>query len=531
MDSRTVARLTDTIVRDVNVGIHDGLQQTDVRADVIGEIGINGNPPITNERKSMRAAARASRMTGAPVLIHLGGAGAEKHEMLDIIEDGPDGRTRRSDAGPRGLTAERETGARSRERRAADAARTPSGRRPRRRSYARGSRPPGPCPSQRPPMPEIAQMTEYAVPNLDGRIQTVRGPIAPSELGFTLTHEHIFIDLRQTHLPYRRWKVMDDHIVPDPPLDDWPASEMAHWESRLNLRNMHEVRAVAPIADNYILESEPIAVDELRAYRAAGGKAVIDATSIGLKRDPLAIRRISDATDLHIVLGTGYYQRVYHPYDMDTRTVDDLTEVIVRDVTVGIHDGVRMTDVRSGVIGEIGINGNPLITNERKSMRAAARASRITGAPILFHLGGVGREKHEMLDIIEDEGVDLRTVILGHCDDIAGDVPFTLEILSRGVFIAFDNLGREPAIAEPSLTAICADAIPKYIEAGHLDRLLLSQDICWKTMLKAYGGVGYTFIQDSFLPRLTTLGVTREQIDAIMVGNPARAHTFVAPIA
>jgi phosphotriesterase-related protein len=122
-------------------------------------------------------------------------------------------------------------------------------------------------------------------------------------------------------------------------------------------------------------------------------------------------------------------------------------------------------------------------------------------------------------------------VTLGHCDDIAEDVPFTLEILSRGVFIAFDNLGREPAIAEPSLTAICADAIPKYIEAGYLDRLLLSQDICWKTMLKAYGGVGYTFIQDSFLPRLTTLGVTREQIDAIMVGNPARAHTFVAPIA
>lgn len=359
-----------------------------------------------------------------------------------------------------------------------------------------------------------------------GHVQTVCGPIEPSALGFTLTHEHIFIDLRPTHLPYRRWVVRDDHILPEPALDDYPATEMAHWEAKLTLENVHLVRAVAPISDNYILENEATAVSELAAFRDAGGVSVIDVTSIGLKRDPLAVRRVSERTGLNVVLGTGYYQRVYHPANMDALTVDDLTATIVRDVTVGIHDGRRQTDIRAGVIGEIGINGSPLITNERKSMRAAARASRITGAPVLIHLGGVGAEKHEMLDIAEDEGIDLRTVILGHCDDVATDVPYMLELLARGVFVAFDNLGREPAIAERSLTAICADMIPTYIEAGYVDRLLLSHDICWKTMLKAYGGVGYTFIQDAFLPRLVRLGVSQEQIDAIMIGNPARAFQF-----
>ncbi len=368
-----------------------------------------------------------------------------------------------------------------------------------------------------------------AKPSMAGRIVTVQGPIDPAQLGFTLSHEHIFIDLRRTHLPYRRWVVRDDHIVADPPGEDFPATEMARWEAKLDLSNLHLVKSVAPIADNYILEDEELAVRELAAYKDLGGGAVMDVTSIGLKRDPLAIRRTSVRTGLHIVMGTGYYQRVYLPDDMDARSVDTLTDTIVRDVTVGIHDGRRQTEIRAGIIGEIGINGAPLITNERKSMRAAARASRLTGAPILIHLGGVGAEKHEILDIVEDEGVDLNRVVLGHCDDIAADTAFTLELLARGVYVAFDNLSREPAVAEPSLTAIAASSIPAYLNAGYAHRILLSHDVCWKTSLKAYGGFGYTFIQEYFLPRLLQLGVSQAQVDTMMIANPARVLTFVEP--
>jgi len=196
---------------------------------------------------------------------------------------------------------------------------------------------------------------------------------------------------------------------------------------------------------------------------------------------------------------------------------------------VELWGDTMMLVLRAGIVGEIGINGGPITTNERKSMRAAARAARITGAPIVIHLGGIGAEKHEMLDICEDEGVDLHRVILGHADDIASNTAFCVELVSRGVFIAFDNLARELEVAGPSLTAEVAAGIPPLIEAGFGDRILLSHDICWKTNLKTYGGPGFTFIQEKFLPHLRTLGVTDAEIEAIMVGNPARAHTFVAP--
>jgi phosphotriesterase-related protein len=367
------------------------------------------------------------------------------------------------------------------------------------------------------------------IPDLAGRVQTVLGPVDPATLGVTLTHEHIFIDLRRTHLPYRRWVVRDDRLVAENPDEDFPGAEMALWEAKLDITNLHLARQAAPIADNYLLGDEAVAIRELADFKALGGGTVVDVTSIGLKRDPLALERISRATGLRIVMGTGYYQRVYHPDDMDTRTVDQLTATIVRDVTVGIHDGRRQTGLKAGVVGEIGINGGPLTTNERKSMRAAGRASRITGAPIVIHLGGIGAEKHEMLDIVADEGVDLRTVTLGHADDIAASGAFIRELLSRGVFVAFDNLARELEVAEPSLTSQIAGAIPGLITDGFGDRILLSHDICWKTNLKAYGGPGFTFIQEKFLPHLATLGVTDAQIHAIMVANPARALTFAAP--
>jgi phosphotriesterase-related protein len=323
--------------------------------------------------------------------------------------------------------------------------------------------------------------------------------------------------------------VRDDRVVAEPANEDFPATELQLWEAKLDNTNLHLARATEPIADNYVLADEELAVHELAAFKSAGGGAVLDVTSIGLKRDPLAVRRVAQRTGLHIVLGTGYYQRVYHPDDMDSRSVDDLTRTIVREIEVGILDGRQQTDVRAGLIGEIGINGGPLITNELKSMRAAARASRLTGAGIVIHLGGVGAEKHTILDIVEDEGVDLERVCVGHCDSIANDTPFMLELLARGVFVAFDTLGQNPTVVDPSLDAVVAAAIPRFVEAGYADRILLSQDVCWKVGLRAFGGPGYAHIQESFVPRLAAAGVAAADIDHFIRRNPARLVTFGAP--
>ena len=66
-------------------------------------------------------------------------------------------------------------------------------------------------------------------------------------------------------------------------------------------------------------------------------------------------------------------------------------------------------------------------------------------------------------------------------------------------------------------------------QAGHADRILLSQDVSAKMQLKKYGGTGYSFIMEKFLPELRSRGVSEEHIQMMMVENPKRVLTFVEP--
>ena len=148
-----------------------------------------------------------------------------------------------------------------------------------------------------------------------------------------------------------------------------------------------------------------------------------------MKRDPEALNRVSQATGINLIMGTGYYQKVFHPEDMDQLSVDTITAEIIHDVKIGVRD----TGIRSGIIGEIGVNGDPITRNEEKSIRAASRASLQTGAAITFHRGGTGSERHITLNLVEEEGADLTRVIMGHSDEIAGDFEL-LESLSARIF-------------------------------------------------------------------------------------------------
>ena len=283
-------------------------------------------------------------------------------------------------------------------------------------------------------------------------------------------------------------------------------------------------RNEGPIADNYVLADEALAAQEALEFKQRGGDTIVDVTSIGLKRDPLALRRLSEGTGLNIIMGTGYYQPVFHPEDTDDRSVEELTDEIVSDLVVGVGD----TGLRAGIIGEVGVNGGPISPNEVKSVRAAGRAGRLTGAPISIHRGGEGVERRETLNLLGEEGADLDRVILGHSDEVADDIDLMLELLERGVYIEFDLLGRESVLTE-STTSMVARAIPELVAAGFEDRILLSQDVCWKTHLKHYGGNGYSFILEKFLPHLHEAGVSEENTGKFMVENPARVLGFVAP--
>jgi phosphotriesterase-related protein len=355
-----------------------------------------------------------------------------------------------------------------------------------------------------------------------GKVMTVRGPIAPDELGFTLMHEHLFIDLRRFHLPHPLDVTVPGRSQPVATTEDFPATELAMWEAPLTTENLRLAQEGGAVSDQWVLADESLAVEETLGFKNRGGGTIVDVTSIGLKRDPEALRRVSVATGLHIVMGAGWYQKVFHPDDMDRRTVEDLTQEIIGDVTSGVGE----TGVRSGIIGEVGVNGDPITPNEEKSIRASARASVITGAAITFHEAGLGAEKHDVLDMVEQEGGDLSRVVISHCNSIATDVPFMIELLERGVYVEFELLGQAEALGV-SVTKQAAEAVPRLIDTGYRDRVMLAQDVCVKTHLKHYGGPGFSYLQETFIPHLKTLGLTPDDIERIFVENPRRVLTFV----
>jgi len=352
--------------------------------------------------------------------------------------------------------------------------------------------------------------TTTGIPNLAGKVLTVVGPVDPEVLGQTIMHEHIFIDFQN---PVARANISR-------------ATDMGLHLAPVSLNVLSEVRfRRIPNRDNLYLTDFGEAIDEVMEFKRHGGQTIVDVTSIGLGRDPHALQQMSQTTGLSIVMGAGWYQKQFHPADMDSRTIEELTDVIVRDIVVGAQG----TSVRSGIIGEVGINGNPLTANEMKSIRASARASRITGAAISFHVGGRGEEKFTVLEAVAAEGADLRRVIMGHSNSIADDLPFMKRLLERGVFIQFDTLGRPDGRLGGVDDGKVARGIVELIEAGYADRVLLSQDVCNKIQLKKYGGTGFSYVLENFLPALRDLGVEEEDIHKMMVENPVRALTFAAP--
>ena len=194
-----------------------------------------------------------------------------------------------------------------------------------------------------------------------GLVQTVLGTVPPSELGVTTTHEHLYLDFSFMYRP------AEDSLSQE--LEDAPiALENLGWIRRNYYSNRFNLQLMDPDAT----------VDELRRYRGVGGGAIVEATTIGIGRNPDALVRISRESGVHVVMGAGYYVDAVHPEDMDGRRPGRSgAGDYVRDIV----DGVDGSGVKAGIIGEVGCTW-PLTPNERKSLAAAAISQRETGAAL-----------------------------------------------------------------------------------------------------------------------------------------------------
>ena len=349
--------------------------------------------------------------------------------------------------------------------------------------------------------------------NIAGKVQTVLGPVDPEQLGITLTHEHLLIDMSPLFGPPEQASAKDLYYQP------------------VSLQNVGRIRHWAGRSlDDVQLTDISVAIDEANTYMQYGGGTLVDATSIGIKRDPTGLARISRAVGVKVVMGASYYVDAAQTPDMDELSEDDLVHRIVRDVTEGV-DG---TPHRSGVIGEVGCSW-PLMPNERKALRASARAQRITGAPILIHPGRDETAPLEIIEVLREAGAALERTIIGHLDRTVFLHDTLTQIAESGCYLEWDLFGTEqsyyganPAIDMPT-DAKRMDDISWLVGQGYGHKVLVAHDICTKSRLERYGGHGYAYILGHIVPRMLTRGFSQEAIDDILVNNPARVLTFVPP--
>jgi phosphotriesterase-related protein len=350
-------------------------------------------------------------------------------------------------------------------------------------------------------------------------VETVLGPVDAGALGPTLSHVHLTLDILCWYME-----------PPDPALRALAAKPLCLENLGLARRNGLMVR------DNLVQNDVALTIRELAELVRAGGKTLIDMELPGIGRDVAALQRIARETGLHIVASTGFYTQASHPKEVAALDVGALADHMVRELEVGIGD----TGVRAGNIGEIGCSGMPdapCLPDEEKVLRAAARAQARTGASLTVHPNGGthgSREtpRHHLdfyLDVLEKEGADLGKVYMSHMGFYSAEV--AKHVLSRGLgFVSYDHFGHEeyyeivgPGRAFPRDKEEI-DVVMKLVEAGHANRVLIANEIGWKTCYKAYGGWGYAHVFDHVVPWLRDCGASEAHVRQILVENPARLH-------
>ncbi len=339
-------------------------------------------------------------------------------------------------------------------------------------------------------------------------IQTVLGPIVPEEMGFTLSHEHVFWDLS-----FYLSADVDPNDRSDPRNGPITMDKLGHLHYHL-----YEYQ------DNLFQRDLETAVRELKWFREAGGGTLVDCTSHGLSPLPEKLREASRQSGVHVLLGSGAYFSTTLPEEIGRMDADEMAALIGKELREGIGD----TGIRCGFIGEIGISeGFP--QGDRRSLAAAAKAQKETGAALLIHQPGLEKRAEEIFDIIVKNGGDLTRTVMCHCDPLMDDPGYIDRMAKAGANISFDFFGVEIVMTLKGYKNLWLPtdhqrilAIREQIDRGNLEKLVVSHDTAYKSMLRSYGGYGYAHIQRDMLPLMLSDGYEEKWLQAITETNPQR---------
>ncbi len=303
-------------------------------------------------------------------------------------------------------------------------------------------------------------------------LMTTQGPLLAEGLGVVLPHEHIFTDLR------------------GPTVAGYAQADSAD-----------VVRVMKPW---------------LVGARQAGVGVLVECTSIGVGRNVTIIDRVAREAGLPVVVPTGVYGRDnFAPPEHRNMTEDELTNLFIGE----IHEGIEGTGIKAGFI-KIATGSSAMTPLEDKFLRAAGRAARETGAAIASHTP-VSSNASLQTGILASIDPNIRLIWV-HAQS-ENNRAVQRQLAGRGVYIEFDSLGSNPG-QDAGLIA----AIQELLAAGYGDRILLSHDAGYYQPGQANGGTqrGFTYLSDTFIPKLRAAGVDEATIRLITEINPIRALGF-----
>jgi phosphotriesterase-related protein len=319
-------------------------------------------------------------------------------------------------------------------------------------------------------------------------VETVRGAVDTAALGQTLMHEHVF--------------VLSTEHVQNYGVGDW-------WDE-----------------DERVAD----AVAKLQGIRDLGVETIVDPTVWGLGRYIPRIQRINEQVDVNIVVATGIYTYDSVPHQYEHRGVglmiDDGSEPMAGDFLRDIERGIGETGVKAAFL-KCAIDAGGLTPGVERVLRACAIAHRESGVPITVHTSSHNHAGRLALGVFTEEGVDLTKVVVGHAGD-SNDLDYLREMADQGATLGMDRFGLD--LYNPTSDRI--DTIVALAEAGYADRMVLSHDAsCYIDYFpgEAQAAVAqiapnwnYTHISNDVIPALLERGVSQDQVDQMMIGNPRR---------
>jgi phosphotriesterase-related protein len=257
------------------------------------------------------------------------------------------------------------------------------------------------------------------------------------------------------------------------------------------------------------------------AVKGHGVKTVVEPSAMFLHRDAAFSKRVADESGLNVVVATGIYTYDYLPQFLMTRDEDGIAALFVHE----IENGIQGTEIKPAFI-KCAADEPGLTANVEKVHRAAARAAKQTGLPIMAHSRPASGTGPEQMRIFIEEGVAPGTVQIAHTGD-TDDLDYIERLLETGCWIGMDRYGLDLFLG----TAQRNDTVLALLERGYADRMFLSQDYCstldWFPLeLQDYlkqnevPDWSMTFLFEKVIPELKERGMTDEQLDQMMVANP-----------